>query len=349
MAGPTESRGATDTADAPLEDLSSEPTSQQVRALPGSRRHLNVPRRWWTWVALGVWFVALVVTSAFKGLPSTREMVFLWIVLGLFAITAGNPRAWARVILDWLPLFLILLAYDLLRGHVHDLNARAHLQPQIDFDRWLFGGTVPTVWLQRHFWHPDSPRPWDYVVWGVYMTHFFAALTTAAVLWKVAHARFRRFAALFVTLTFAGYLTYLLYPAVPPWLASQQHAIGHAQRVIQQMWRHVGFDAAARVFGKNSDYANPIAALPSLHAAYPFLLALFFWKRAGRWRILLALYPIAMALTLVYSGDHYVFDILTGWIYATVVYVVLNRFLDRRAARKAAGQAAQPDAELATT
>ena len=49
------------------------------------------------------------------------------------------------MILDWLPLFLILLAYDLLRGHVHDLNARAHLQPQIDFDRWLFGGTVPMV------------------------------------------------------------------------------------------------------------------------------------------------------------------------------------------------------------
>ena len=56
--------------------------------------------------------------------------------------------------------------------------------------------------------------------------------------------------------------------------------------------------------------------MPSLHAAYPVLLMLFFWSSAGKWRWLLPLYPLLMAFSLVYTGEHYVFDILLGWVYA---------------------------------
>ena len=44
----------------------------------------------------------------------------------------------------------------------------------------------------------------------------------------------------------------------------------------------------------------------------------------ARWaRPLLALYPLAMAFALVYTAEHYVFDILLGWAYTLVaVWVV---------------------------
>jgi len=45
---------------------------------------------------------------------------------------------------------------------------------------------------------------------------------------------------------------------------------------------------------------------------------------------------VAMATTLVYTGEHFVFDILLGWTYAVVTFVVGSRLLDRRDARKAA-------------
>jgi hypothetical protein len=38
----------------------------------------------------------------------------------------------------------------------------------------------------------------------------------------------------------------------------------------------------------------------------------------------------------VYGAEHYVSDILLGWVYATVVYVVLTKILDRHDARRAA-------------
>src|SRR5205823_5776770 len=60
----------------------------------------------------------------------------------------------------------------------------AHVRPQARVDEWLFDGAIPTVWLQRHLWHGAAHlRWWDYASWGVYLTHFFATLVVAAVLW----------------------------------------------------------------------------------------------------------------------------------------------------------------------
>jgi membrane-associated phospholipid phosphatase len=62
---------------------------------------------------------------------------------------------------------------------------------------------------------------------------------------------------------------------------------------------------------------NLVAAVPSLHSAFTMLLALFLWPRVRRpLRPLLVLYPLAMALTLMATGEHYFFDVLVGWIYA---------------------------------
>jgi membrane-associated phospholipid phosphatase len=50
------------------------------------------------------------------------------------------------------------------------------------------------------------------------------------------------------------------------------------------------------------------------------LLALFLWPRVRRpLRPLLLLYPLAMGLTLMATGEHYFFDVLLGWIYAGTV------------------------------
>jgi membrane-associated phospholipid phosphatase len=62
---------------------------------------------------------------------------------------------------------------------------------------------------------------------------------------------------------------------------------------------------------------NLVAAVPSLHSAFTMLVALFLWPRVRRsLRPLLLLYPLAMGLTLMATGEHYFFDVLLGWVYA---------------------------------
>jgi membrane-associated phospholipid phosphatase len=84
-------------------------------------------------------------------------------------------------------------------------------------------------------------------------------------------------------------------------------------------------------------YANNVAAVPSLHAAFSLLIAITLWPRRRKWlRPLVALYPLMMAFSLVFTAEHYVSDILLGWLYTIVVVLVARRVLSWRAARQPA-------------
>jgi hypothetical protein len=294
------------------------------------------------WLAL--WFVALLAFTVLVGLPTSRTQIFVFTAFGLVAISQGTRSAtWKRVLIDWVPFYLILTVYDALRGSANDF-LMPHALPQIHFDRTLFGGEVPTVQLQHALYTPGVAHVWDYAAFGVYMTHFIVPFVIAGVLWHFNHERFRKFAFLFLTLTFAGFTTYLLYPAVPPWMASQNQQIQPTAKIIDEMWSHIGLANGSSVFSATGHFANPVAAMPSLHAAYPMLIALFFWPIVSRrWRPLLMLYPLAMGFTLVYTGEHYVIDILIGWAYAAVVYFAGSRvfawWTRRRAKRRSAALA----------
>ncbi len=170
---------------------------------------------------------------------------------------------------------------------------------------------------------------WDYAAWAVYMSHFFTSFVVAAVLWKRNYPAFKRFIGLFVGLTFIGYLGYA---SIPPcrhgWPV--RRAIPTV-RIVPIVWQHLGMHVAAALFTHGSKFANNIAAMPSLHAAYPLLICLFFWSRSRRWvRVLLASYVVAMAFTLVYTAEHFVIDEIMGWSCAVAVYFVGSRFLDWR-------------------
>jgi hypothetical protein len=242
-------------------------------------------------------------------------------------------RSWWRVLRDWLPFVSLVAAYRILNRWSEPLTAKAHVEPQRGFDERLFGGTAPTVSVQRAAWHPAAPQWWDYAAWVVYLSHFFVTPAIAIALSRRDEAAFRRFRTLVVTGAFAGFATYVAYPAVPPWLASIRGDIPPTDRVIRTMWERAGTPRVAAVFGEDSDLAFPVGALPSLHAAAPFLVLLFFWDRAPRWRPVLAAYNVAMAGTLVYTADHFVFDILMGWAYAVAVYGGTGVVSLRRGAR----------------
>jgi hypothetical protein len=231
---------------------------------------------------------------------------------------------------DWFPVALIVVAYLVLHGLASTLTPGAHVQPQLGFDERVFGGTAPTVQLERALWDPGDPHWYDYLATLVYLSHFVVTLTVGIVLWLRAYPLFRRFRVLFLTVTFAGFVTYVAYPAIPPWLASRRGDMPHAVRIVRAMWLELGLSDVAAVFGEKSKYAFPVGALPSLHAAWPFLLLVFFWPMAGRWRVVLVAYALAMAFTLVYTGDHFVFDILLGWTYVIVVVLAFRFFSNRR-------------------
>jgi hypothetical protein len=290
------------------------------------------------WAALAAYVATLSAFMWRDGVPVARERLLLWIVLGLLALSITNLGGWMRgVLLEWLPFALVLAAYDVLRGRADDLLFAAWYTPQIDADRLLFGGLVPTVWLQDRLWHGTSDLRWyDFATWAVYMSYFLATYVVAGVLWFLARDRFRRYVATVSLLAAMGFVTFALFPAAPPWLASREGELESTTRMIGPISGEVPFVSVSfeSLYERGSEYSNPVAAVPSLHAAYTLLVVLALWPLARRARPLLAAYPVAMAFALVYTAEHYVVDILLGSAYTLAAWWAVTRVADRWAARR---------------
>ena len=251
---------------------------------------------------------------------------------------AGNESAAARpptrhgpiaqLLIAWSPLSAVLAGYALTRwvsgplgeggGALRNrLGARLHVAGPSEADRRLFG-EVPTVRLQQHLLG-DSPGVHDALAALVYVTHFVALPLVTALVWFFARDRFRSWIAAVLTLTGLGYVGYVAYPAAPPWLASERGALGPVDRISHQGWDYLHLDWMGRLTTLGQDGSNPVAAMPSLHAGVALLIALFLWTAASATRrALLVGYAVSMAFTLVYTGEHYVVDVVVGWILAAV-------------------------------
>jgi membrane-associated phospholipid phosphatase len=288
--------------------------------------------------AVVLYFVVLGAWSAAYGIPTQRELVILWICGALACASIGRPpRQILQIVFDWLPIVLVLAAYDLTRGVADSLGIGVHDQAMIDFDRFVFFGDTPTQWLQAHLNAPEVVNGWDVAFTLIYTSYFIAPFALAGVLWIRDRLAFLRFTKRLVTLALAGVTTYILFPATPPWLAAEEGLIDGVHRTTAEGWEVIG-GGTAGLFSKGQTGVNLVAAVPSLHTAITALVVMFLWGRVRPWlRPLLALYPLAMGLTLMATGEHYFFDVLLGWIYAGGVMAAWA-WWERRAAAKRPGE-----------
>ncbi len=275
--------------------------------------------------------VVLVVFVLTEGVPTERLGLYAWVLTGLSIGCVGRGwRAMARLVLDWLPFLGILVLYDLTRGLADSLGMPVHVNDLAALESSLFGGTFPTVWLQDHIF-PSSDWDgggggawWHVVVTAVYVSHFVVTPVTAAVLWLRNRRRWMSFTAHVVGVALVGVATYILVPAAPPWYAAARGVIPDVERLSGLGWDVLGLHSAGALLDQGQAKVNLVAALPSLHTAYAVLVLLFFWPVMNRTaRVLLTLYPLLMGFILVYSGEHYVVDVVLGWVCAGIVVTAL--------------------------
>jgi membrane-associated phospholipid phosphatase len=119
-------------------------------------------------------------------------------------------------------------------------------------------------------------------------------------------------------------------------MASRDGDLGPTVRIVGFVSKAAPIDYFGSLWEHGTRYANDVAAMPSLHAAYAMLIALFFWSRVGwRWRLLLAAYALGMGFALVYTGEHYFSDVLAGWLYAGCAALAVELVARRRVPARA--------------
>jgi membrane-associated phospholipid phosphatase len=282
---------------------------------------------------LAIWAVVFAVFVGLVGIPTSDPLAaFFWLWLATIAWRSDQP--WRKHLLflrDWLPVVALLEIYNVTRGAADNLFP-PHVTPMIHADEWMFGwltgGRIPTVWLQQHLYEPGHVQWWEVVVTLIYTSHFLTVPTVAVILWLRNRSVSYRFMRRWIVLSVAGLITYFLYPAAPPWYAAKYHYLADpVARLSTDGWSALGLHSAGNTLNAlQADQSNLVAAMPSLHTAYAMMAVAFFLPMVRRrwWPLLLA-YPLAMTFTLVYTGEHYVIDVLVGWLYVAAIYFFIGR------------------------
>ena len=146
-----------------------------------------------------------------------------------------------------------------------------------------------------------------------------------------------RFAWAFLTVNLIGFIGYYVHPAAPPWYAMQYGftPVLHTPGNVAGLGRFdalTGLQVFHGIYGKN---ANVFAAVPSLHAAYLLVTTFYSIMSRRKWyaSCVFAFICVGIWFTAVYTGHHYVIDVLLGIgtaIIGTIVFEVVWRKVVKR-------------------
>lgn len=241
----------------------------------------------------------------------------------------ARARSVPLFVLDWAPLLVLVATYELLRDLVPLIGAPHYYLGWLDID--LFGGWLPSVWLQTNLDHAPSIDWEDSVATAAYLAYYIAPVLVGLLWWFKKRGSYHRFAASLLVLCALAFLTYIVMPTVPPWLAYPQSVHEITDSTIR------GWNLPAQLVSIYLDHDyNLYAAFPSLHAAFPVVLVFYGWKRSRLLGSAMMVYATVVWISIVFLGEHYVVDIAGGIAYAVAAILAVECAVRWRATRSTA-------------
>jgi membrane-associated phospholipid phosphatase len=196
--------------------------------------------------------------------------------------------------------------------------AIANAQRVIHLERVLHVyGEAP---MQRAFLHvPEAVRAMN---WFYLSSHFLVTGIFFAWLYFRNREGFAIFRDGFLLATAMALLIHWRFPTAPPRLAS----VGIKDTI--DLYSHVNIGRP-----HHERFSNPVAAVPSLHAGWALGVGAGLLLYARRWlaKLIGILYPIAVLLTVVVTGNHFFFDVVAGAIVMGLGFAAVAPFRARAA------------------
>lgn len=262
-------------------------------------------------------------------------LVALFVLLYLWKTT----RRFAVYFLPWL---IFAVAYDSMRFYPNYLVNDIDVAGLYGAEKTQFGITATTqeelraiadhttVMIPGEYFTVHHCAIADFMAGVFYLCWIPVPVAFALYLFfKKQYKWFARFSWTFLVVNLLGFVGYYIHPASPPWyvmnygfepiLNTPGNVAGLAR--FDQL---VGIPVFHSIYAGNS---NVFAALPSLHAAYMLVTAVYAYLSGKRWYTVGIFAFICMGIwwTAVYSGHHYILDVLLGIVTAVVGICLMER------------------------
>ena len=231
--------------------------------------------------------------------------------------SAGKWKSLARRVLLLLVLALVMWGYEYSRAIAAEISPEVHYTTLLWFEEKLFG-TPLIVFFQAH-----RTAVLDYLFSGVYSLH--PAYIVLLLLYLLARNEELYIHAI-ISVGFAGLIAvvcYVLCPVAPPWIA-----VPGITRIQNPVLVYLGR-------GHSID-PNPYAAMPSMHVASAVLVGYYLMRAfPGSFVAKITTYSIIilMPVAVIYTGNHYLLDVIAGLIVAYISLKIADLAADKLAQR----------------
>jgi membrane-associated phospholipid phosphatase len=281
-------------------------------------------------VRLSFMLAAAIVYSAVVGLEALWHGVvatpdMLLIALMPLALLTGRFVTWLK---DWVPFVGLLLGWEAMRSIADTFSVTGVHYGSLRPELALFGGWLPEIWLQNILYHAPYGSLLNTITASIDLLHFPAVIAMAFIIWLQGRPAFLIYSGALFATALAAFAIFLLLPTAPPWYAMEHGAIGGLQHVMIQVMP-VKWSTYYQSLNP-----NPVAANPSLHAAFPFVgfLSLLRLRSWLAWPLLA--WCVAVWFSVIYLGEHYVLDIVggvaLGWLCHQLVVTLVRAYGHRK-------------------
>jgi len=264
-------------------------------------------------ITISIIIVFAVLTTIFVGF---RPEHFLLIIL--FSILFFLNKESRKLAAALLPFLIFGISYDWMRVFPNYAVNTVDVESLYNMEKSLFGiidngsRQIPSEYFMTHQ-HPVA----DFLAGIFYLGWIPIPIGFSIYLYlKKKKDVFLRFALVFLFTNIIGFSFYYIYPAAPPWYA-MKYGFDPITTTPGNMAGLSRFDELIHyplfesLYGRNS---NVFAAFPSLHSSY--LLVTLYYSIRGKSPVaittVIGLFMVGIWGTAIYTGHHYVIDVLAG-------------------------------------
>lgn len=252
-------------------------------------------------------------------------------IAGLFNACIWINRQTRKFILAFSTFIVFGIIYDLMKAYPNYLVNSVDVAPIYNFEKSLFGINVDGQRLTlNEFFAAHNNLFFDLLSGLLYLNWIPVPLAFGIWLYFKNKQQFLYFSLTFLLVNVIGFCIYYIHPAAPPWYVTKYGFnlhLGTPGEVagLARFDEFLGIKIFDLIYSRNS---NVFAALPSLHCSYPVVVLFFALKNnTPVMKFLFGLFMIGIWFSAIYSGHHYVTDVILGVFCAALGLIVFQMIL----------------------
>lgn len=261
-----------------------------------------------------------------------------FILVGIFNFCFFASRITRQFIIGFSIFIIYWIIFDYMKAFPNYLFNKVHIEELYNAEKALFGIRWENTSLTPNEYFARYHTRWVDTLAGIfYLCWVPIPLAFAGFLFFKKRETFFQFSLTFFLVNLLGFFGYYIYPAAPPWYVAQYgfDFIPATPGNTAGLGRFDSYFNVSVFEGMYAKSSNVFAAMPSMHAAFMMIVVFFGLKLKMRaWNILFITIMTGIWFSAVYSGHHYILDVLAGIFSAALGIGLLQWWIKTASGKK---------------